>query len=111
MHVPDRILHLRGSRLRRLDDQEELLDANGKCVLDGSWWNTGDAGVECKNPADKALIKAAPKLLRILTRLAEKVRRANSIQHSGGNLTAEDWSELYMLQGEAFAIIAQAELQ
>jgi len=42
----------------------------------------------------------------ILTRLTEKVKRANSIQHSGGKILAEDWSELYMLANEADAALA-----
>ena len=43
---------------------------------------------------------------RILVRLAEKVRRANAIQHSGGIITPEDWSELFALQNEAFAFMS-----
>jgi hypothetical protein len=46
-------------------------------------------------------------LISILTRLTEKVERANSIQHSGGKILAEDWSELYQLTNEAKAIIAK----
>lgn len=59
--------------------------------------------------ANARLISAAPELHRMLTRLAEKVRRANAIQHSGGVITAEDWSELFALQNEAFGVIARAE--
>ncbi len=33
-------------------------------------------------------------------RLMEKVRRANAIQHSGGKILPEDWSELHILQNE-----------
>jgi hypothetical protein len=33
-------------------------------------------------------------------RLQEKVKRANSIQHSGGKISPQDWSELYKLQNE-----------
>lgn len=36
-----------------------------------------------------------------LVRVLEKVERANSIQHSGGKLLPEDWSELYQLANEA----------
>jgi hypothetical protein len=48
-------------------------------------------------------------LTNMLRRLAEKTRRANEIQHSGGRLTAEDWSELYDLTNEAFGLLARAE--
>lgn len=48
-------------------------------------------------------------LLAALTRLTEKVERANSIQHSGGGIMPEDWSELYTLQNEARAAIAKAK--
>lgn len=41
----------------------------------------------------------------MLRRLAEKVRRANSIQHSGGKVDDEDWSELHGLSNEAFALL------
>lgn len=46
---------------------------------------------------------------RMLRRLAEKVRRADAIRHSGGRLTASDWSELHGLQQEAFALLATLE--
>jgi hypothetical protein len=39
-------------------------------------------------------------LLNSSKRLLEKVKRANSIQHSGGEVIAEDWNELYNLQNE-----------
>lgn len=42
------------------------------------------------------------------TRLAEKVKRANAIQHSGGEIQAEDWSELYSLEQECSAILTKA---
>lgn len=47
--------------------------------------------------------------VQMLRRLAEKVRRANSIQHSGGRVSAEDWSELHQLTNEAFGLIDAAE--
>lgn len=47
-------------------------------------------------------------MLSVLERLAEKVSRANAIQHSGGTIEPEDWSELYMLQNKAKAVIAKA---
>jgi hypothetical protein len=47
--------------------------------------------------------------LTMLKRIAEKVSRANAIQHSGGAIEAEDWSELYQLKNEAHAVIAKAE--
>jgi hypothetical protein len=42
----------------------------------------------------------------ILQRLVEKVARANAIRHSGGRLVAKDWAELYALEQEAKAILA-----
>jgi hypothetical protein len=79
------------------------------------------ATVECLHNA--ALIAAAPEtaaerdrlrhvnaeLLAALTRLTEKTERANAIQHSGGRLLAEDWSELYQLSNDARAAIQKAE--
>ena len=59
--------------------------------------------------SDAALIAAAPAMYEALVRLAEKVRRANSIQHGGGKLLAEDWAELYQITNESFGVIAQAE--
>ena len=41
----------------------------------------------------------------MLRRLTEKVRRANGIQHSGGEITPEDWAELHQLENEAFAML------
>lgn len=49
------------------------------------------------------------KVVSILTRLTEKVERANSLQHSGGSILAEDWSELYMLTNEARGVLAEVE--
>ena len=58
--------------------------------------------------ADAPLIAASPNLLAALERLAEKTRRANAIQHSGGTILSEDWSELHQITNEAFSTIAQA---
>jgi hypothetical protein len=44
-------------------------------------------------------------LRNMLARLTEKIERANSIQHSGGQVNAEDWSELYQLANESRAIL------
>lgn len=44
-------------------------------------------------------------LARMLQRLAEKVRRANAIQHSGGEIAPEDWAELDQLTNEAFGLL------
>lgn len=44
-----------------------------------------------------------------LQRLAEKVRQANGIQHSGTRISAEDWSELHQLTNEAFGLLAQGK--
>ena len=49
-------------------------------------------------------------LAQMLTRLVEKVERANSIQHSGGRVTAEDWSELYCLAIEAKKVLEAANI-
>jgi hypothetical protein len=46
--------------------------------------------------------------IQILKRLTEKVERANHIQHSGGHLIAEDWSELYALTNQARSILENA---
>lgn len=50
---------------------------------------------------------AEPDPLRMLQRLAEKTRRANSIQHSGGKLCPDDWAELHQLTNEAFGVLAE----
>jgi len=47
-------------------------------------------------------------LFQILTRLTEKVERVNAIQHSGGVINAEDWSELYALTNEARPVLETA---
>lgn len=47
-------------------------------------------------------------ILHMLIRLTEKVERANMIQHSGIQIPAEDWAELYMLTNEARKIISEA---
>ncbi len=59
--------------------------------------------------ANQTLFCAAPELLKALERMVEKVARANAIQHSGGRVLAEDWSELYAMQQEARAAIARAK--
>lgn len=64
------------------------------------------------NEANAAFIVRAcnshDELANTLRRLAEKVKRANAIQHSGGDVSPEDWSELYALQNEAFGVLAKA---
>lgn len=52
---------------------------------------------------------AEPDPLRMLQRLAEKTRRANSIQHSGGKLCPDDWAELHQLTNEAFGVLAEVK--
>jgi hypothetical protein len=49
------------------------------------------------------------KFLNSSKRLQEKVKRANSIQHSGGKISPADWSEIYNLQNELAANIEIAE--
>lgn len=46
--------------------------------------------------------------LHMLVRIVAKVKRANAIQHSGGIIGPEDWSELYFLQNEAESVIQEA---
>lgn len=48
-------------------------------------------------------------LIGMLRRLNEKVKRANDIQHSGGTVTSEDWSELYDLTSEAGGLLDNVE--
>lgn len=48
-------------------------------------------------------------LFQVLTRMTEKVVRADSIQRSGGRVTAEEWSELYMLTNEAKQVLERAK--
>lgn len=50
------------------DDEDDELRGGPErtIVLDGVSWNTGDAGVACDNPDDRALIAAAPELLAAL---------------------------------------------
>lgn len=50
-----------------------------------------------------------PALTLALERITEKVARANAIQHSGGTIELEDWSELYQLANEARAALAAAQ--
>lgn len=58
--------------------------------------------------ANAVLIAAAPDMESILTRLTEKVERANEIQHNGVRICAEDWAEIYMLTNEARGILSKA---
>jgi len=56
-------------------------------------------------------IKHAPlHAVQILVRMTEKVERANAIQHSGGTVTAEDWSELYSLTNEAKSVLERIDI-
>ena len=85
----------------------------------GPWVVRPDSTIESKdgvtiasfvdNEAEMSIISTAPAMYEALVRLAEKVRRANSIQHGGGKLLAEDWAELYQITNESFGVIAQAE--
>lgn len=52
-----------------------------------------------------------PNVCDILLRLTEKVERANTIQHSGGNVRKADWSELRQLTNEARSALAEIEQQ
>lgn len=99
--------------------------------LDGDvtvWGSDGDSVVAelgsdpsfpMANPASEMvanarLIASAPVLVsevkalqNTLQILAEKTARANAIQHSGGVIEPEDWSELYTLVNEARALLPQ----
>ena len=55
----------------------------------------------------KAVSSFAP-LHSMLTRLTEKVARANALQHSGGVIDAEDWSELFALVNESRGVLEEA---
>ena len=46
---------------------------------------------------------------QMLMRLTEKVERVNAIQHSGGSIEAEDWSELHALTNEAKAVLQRTD--
>ena len=48
-------------------------------------------------------------LCNTLTRLAEKVKRANLIVESKGKLVSEDWIELRNSQEEAFSVLEDAK--
>ena len=70
--------------------------------------NPENDGPSAEDYANAQLIAAAPELLAALDQLSEKTRRANDIQHRGGEILPEDWSELYDLTNEAQAAIAKA---
>ena len=66
----------------------------------------------CQKCQDEKRVRdMAPDMLAMLERLAEKVNRANILQHSRKSHTipTEDWSELYHMTAEAKAIIARAK--
>jgi hypothetical protein len=58
-----------------------------------------------------ALVGMGVSPLDVLERLAEKVERANSLQHSRKShaIPAEDWAELHQLTSEARAVIKRAK--
>jgi len=68
------------------------------------------ASLPDNNPrkASLNLLLKAPDLSSMLQRLAEKTRRANEIQKSGGDLVDEDWAELRQLTSEAFDLLHQS---
>jgi hypothetical protein len=60
--------------------------------------------------AKKLKAKYAPlHAVQLLTRLTEKVESVNAIQHSGGRVTAEDWSELYAITNESRAVLENVD--
>jgi len=70
----------------------ELHDDHGYlCHLESE--STAESLAHCVNTHDE--------LVAALERLTEKVERANTIQHSGGSVLPEDWSELYQLTNES----------
>lgn len=70
-----------------------------------------DPCFECRIIVRKLGLKKPPtEPERMLRRLAEKVKRANEIQHSGGRVSAEDWAELYQLVNEAGDVLSRADV-
>lgn len=47
---------------------------------------------------------------QILAQMTEKIERVNAIQHSGGKVSPEEWSELYALTNRAKAVIESTDL-
>ncbi len=80
----------------------QILTDGLEASVDGRGW-----GAEHENA--RRLANAAPELLAMLVRQTEKIERSNAIQHSGGEVLPEDWSELYLLTNEARALIAKAK--
>lgn len=93
-----------GSRRGAIKRIDATIAAQVKCGDDGSWAHY-PAKVAI---AHACLMRSAPDLEAMLQRLAEKTKRANEIQHSGGALEAEDWAELHQLTNEAFGLLAKA---
>ena len=58
---------------------------------------------------DATLLAAAPKLHCVLSRLAEKSKQINNLQHAGIKVTAADWSDLHQIANEAQSIIHETE--
>lgn len=79
--------------------------ARGKNIFIGNHYGNEEANAEFIVRA----VNSHYDLLDILKRLTEKVSRANYLQHSGGRVCAEDWSELYALENESKQAIAKAE--
>lgn len=48
---------------------------------------------------------------QILAQMTEKIERVNAIQHSGGKISQEDWSELHDLTNRAKAVIEITDLK